>query len=90
MIDPEKLKTTLQQELESLRTTREELRLQASLARADMRAELDRLEHKFERAQEELGRIGAHSKSALTEVEGAIRTLIGELRSGYERMRGQG
>jgi hypothetical protein len=56
---------------------------------ADMRSELEQLEHKFERAQEELGRIGAHSKSALHEIERAIRTLLSELRIGYERIRGQ-
>ena len=89
MIDSEKLKTTLQRDLEALRATREELRLQASLARADLRSELERLEQKFALAQEQIGRIGAHSMAALQEIENSVRTIFSELRSGYERLRGQ-
>ena len=88
MIDTDQLKTTLQRELESLQTTREELRLQASLACADVRAELDQLEHKFERAQEEIARISAHSKTAAKQIEDSVRSLFHELRTGYERVRG--
>jgi predicted nucleic acid-binding Zn-ribbon protein len=81
------IKGTLQGELDSLRQTGEELRLQATLARADLRAECQRLETRLHLAQEELGRLSDHTKAAATEIEVRTRALIEEIKSGYERVR---
>jgi hypothetical protein len=81
------MKETLQRELESLNQTREELRLQASLARADAQKEWAHLEKQFHLAQEELARLGAHAKSATHEAGERARGMLDELKAGYERIR---
>ncbi|HKU37241.1 MAG TPA: hypothetical protein VJR89_03820 [Polyangiales bacterium] len=81
------IKSTLQRELASLQRTRDELRLQASLARADLHSEWQRLETRFGLLQEEFSRLGAHSLAAAREVEARVGTLIEELKAGYERIR---
>jgi predicted nucleic acid-binding Zn-ribbon protein len=81
------IKETLQRELESLRQTSEELKLQATLARADIRTELQRLETRRALAQEEIARLSDHTKAAAREIEQRTRTLIEEIKSGYERIR---
>ncbi len=81
-------KETLQRELESLRQTGEELKLQATLARADMRTEWQRIETRLALAQEEVTRISDHTKAAAREIEQRTRALFEEIKSGYERIRG--
>lgn len=86
-LDVEKIKQSLKQELESLQTVAEELRLKAALARADLKSELDSLESKLRRAQEDLVRTGEHVKAPLHELESAARSLFAEVRVGFERLR---
>ena len=87
MVDTKHLKVTLQRELDSLVRTRDELRVQASLARADAHKEWDRLEAGLLRVQDEIKRMGEHSKDAAHEVAIASRTLLEELKHGYERIK---
>lgn len=82
------VQATLRRELESLSRTREELRVQANLAQADMRAEWERLEKRFQHAQEECARLADHTKAAAQDIEQRTRTLIQELKASYERIRG--
>lgn len=81
------IKDTLQRELDSLCQTREELRLQATLARADLKADWQRLETRYHLLQEEVGRLGEHTKAAAHEIEQRARELIEEVKGGYERIR---
>jgi predicted nucleic acid-binding Zn-ribbon protein len=85
--DINKLKATLQSELDSLAKSAEELRLQGTLLQADARAEWDRLEHKLRAAQEEVNRVTEHAKAPLHEIESASRKLFLELKHGFERIR---
>jgi hypothetical protein len=87
MVDTKQLKATLQRELDSLVRTRDELRVQASLAKADARKEWDRLEAGLLRVQDEIKRMGEHSKDAVHEIATASRTLLEELKHGYERIK---
>jgi predicted nucleic acid-binding Zn-ribbon protein len=84
------IKEALQRELESLRQTGEELKLQATLARADLRADWQRLETRLALAQEEVTRLSDHTKSTAREIEQRTRALIEEIKSGYERIRNAG
>ena len=102
-MDTQHLKATLQRELDSLVRTRDELRVQASLAKADQlagtileleaerrsvgRKEWDRLEAGLLRAQDEIKRLGEHSKDAAHVIATASRTLLEELKHGYERIK---
>jgi predicted nucleic acid-binding Zn-ribbon protein len=81
------IKDTLQRELDSLCQTREELRLQATLARADMKADWQRLETRYHLVQEEVARLSEHTKAAAHEIEQRARELIEEVKAGYERIR---
>lgn len=87
MIDADKLRATVQREIESLRTFREEVRLQVSLAKADVRSEWARLETRFALAQEECARLQSHSKATLFEIATNLRTVIEDLKHGYAAVR---
>lgn len=86
-MDTETLKNAVLQELETLRTLREELQLKVSLGRAELRSEWERLEVKFQHAHEEWNRTQEHSQAALRDIEADLRTLLQELKRGYEGLR---
>lgn len=86
-MDTLRLRETLQSELERLARTREELRLQASLAKAETRTELNRLESVWQRVQDELRRVGEQAKAPAAELGGAARSLVEELAQGYGRIK---
>ena len=86
-MDTLRLRETLQAELERLARTREELRLQASLAKAETRTELNRLESVWQRVQDELRRLGEQAKAPAVEIGGAARSLVEELAQGYGRIK---
>jgi predicted nucleic acid-binding Zn-ribbon protein len=81
------IKETLEREVESLRATGEELRLQASLACADVRAEWNQIEMRLQLAREELARLSNQTHAAKSELEARVRSLIEEIKVGYERIR---
>ena len=85
--DINKVKAILQGELDGLVKSGEELRLQASLLKAEAREEWDRVEQKLRLAQEEVSRVGEHAKVPLHEMESAARKLFAELQSSLERIR---
>lgn len=87
MVDVKRVKATLQQELESLVRTRDELRVQAHLAKADARKELDRLEAGLLQLQNEAKRLAEHGKDAAHDIGATSRTLLDELKHGFERMK---
>ena len=87
MVDTKQIKATLQRELDSLVRTRDELRVQANLAKADARKEWDRLDAGLLRLQDELKLVGEHSKDAVHDIATASRTLLDELKHGYERFK---
>jgi hypothetical protein len=93
MIDVNTLKATLQRELDLLSQLREELRLKAHLAKADAKTELDRLETTWLRVQEEIKRVGEHSKESAQEISAEIgvsaRKLVDELKTHYSRIKSE-
>jgi hypothetical protein len=86
-LDVNQVKASLQREQDALQGIAEELRLKASLARADIKAELDRIEVKLRRAHEDILRLGEHVKAPLHELESAILQLLAEVRAGFENIR---
>ena len=86
-VDVNQIKAALQRELDALQPVAQELRLKAALARADLKSELDGLEVKLRRAQEDVRRLGEHVQGPLHELEGAARTLLKELGAGFERLK---
>jgi hypothetical protein len=73
--------------LEELRTTRDELRLQMRLGGAEVRDEWEVLEKKWERFRAKAGQIGEATGEAAEDVGGALGQVGEELRKGYKRIR---
>jgi hypothetical protein len=86
MSKPNDLKATLQRELDLLARTRDELLVQLSLAKAEAKDEWSLLEERWNLVQDELKRTGAQSQGTIKE---SVRTLLDDLKSGYERIRTQ-
>jgi len=86
-MDTLRLRETLQAELEKLARTRDELRMQAALGKAETRSELNRLESVWQRVQEELRRLGEQALAPAAEIGGAARSLVEELAQGYGRVK---
>lgn len=87
MVDVKQLKATMQRELDSLVRTRDELRVQAHLAKADARKEWDRLEGGLRRLQGELQRLAEHSKDAAHDIGTTSQALVDDLKQGFERIK---
>jgi hypothetical protein len=60
--------------------------VQLSLAKAEAKDEWSLLEERWDRVQDELKRTGAQSQGTIKE---SVRTLLDDLKSGYERIRTQ-
>jgi uncharacterized spore protein YtfJ len=86
-MNSQKPKENLQIDLDWLARTRDELRLQAQLAKAETRTELNRLEATWQRVQDEIRRLGEQAKVPAAELGGAARALLDELASGYSRIK---
>lgn len=89
MPDTKSVKEALQRELESLAKARDELQANVSLAKAEVRDELKRLGTTWELVENELKRLGEHSKESVRDMGAAARSLIDELRHGYARVKEQ-
>lgn len=86
MSKPNNLKETLQRDLDLLAKTRDELLLQLSLAKAEARDDWKSLEERWGRVQTEIKRTASDSEETVT---GAVRTLLDDLKGGYERIKTQ-
>jgi hypothetical protein len=87
MSDAKMLKHKLQRELDLVRAMREEVDLQATLARAEARTSWAHLDQRLQLAQEEIDRIDEHAARPFHAIEEDSRALIDEIKHGYERLR---
>jgi uncharacterized spore protein YtfJ len=86
-MNTQNLKDKLQTDLDWLARTRDELRVQAQLGKAETRSELNRLESTWQRVQEEIRRLGEQAMVPAVELGGAARSLLDELAQGYARIK---
>ena len=70
-----------------LERQRDELRVQAHLAKAEARDEWEELEEKWEQLKGKLRNVGEQADEASDDVKAAASLLIDELKKGYERIR---
>ena len=80
-------KQALDRDLAKLAQTRDELRVQVSLARADAHDEWKRLEQTWQKVEGEVKRAVDHTKQPTRELGGAVRELMAELKRGYARIK---
>ena len=77
----------IEEELETLRRSRDELRLQIHLAKADAKDRWEELECKFYEVERKAKYIAREAQVPLEEIRVAARQLLREIRSGYEHLR---
>lgn len=80
------LKALFSKELEDLKTLRDELRVKAHLARADLNDELDKLEAKWPAVEQAAKAFEATTLEVSTQVEKVAREALGELRKAYDEL----
>lgn len=81
------LKQVFEQDLAALRATRDELRVQLHLAKADAKDEWNRLEESWENVERELATVRDHAKGPMAEINHAAHELLNEIKQGYARLR---
>ena len=77
----------IEEELESLRRTRDELRVQVHLGKADAKDRWEQLEKKFSVAEGKVRFIAREAQEPLHDVRDAALQLLREIRSGYKHIR---
>lgn len=78
----------LSEEVESLRTLRDELRVQVHLGQAEARERWDQLEKKWQHLEARAGVLAEASRDSLDDIEEAGRLLVDEIRDGYRSLKG--
>jgi small-conductance mechanosensitive channel len=78
----DELMTRLEQE-------RDELQLKMHLAKAEARDELARLDTKMSQLRERASRVDDEARDAFDDIGDAARTLVNEIKEGFERVRKQ-
>lgn len=71
-------------ELEALGRIRDELKLKAHLAQAEVKSRLDDLERKWRLADEKVQRAKSHAKQDAATLQGEVKELITDLKQGYQ------
>ncbi len=77
----------IREEVETLRTVRDELRLQVHLASADAKTEWERLEKRWEHLEGRAKVLREASKESLDDITSAASLLVDEVKEGYRELR---
>jgi CBS domain-containing protein len=81
------LKNKIHEELNSLRQTRDELRLKIHLAKAEGKDLWEQLEHRLEEAESKLKSVAKDAEGPIQDVSDAARLLLSEIRDGYQKIK---
>ncbi len=80
-------KERIDEELASLETVRDELRLQVHLGAAEAREAWEKAEKDFEHLEGRLKVLRSASRESVGEIAATTRLLIREIHAGYDRVR---
>ena len=83
----EERKDWIHREVESLRTTRDELQVQVHLASAEARDRWEDLERSWNHLESQVKQISQAASDAADGVEQAASLLIDEIKAGYQHIR---
>jgi putative heme degradation protein len=83
----DKLKEEMQELAADLRQSRDELRVEMALAKAEIRDDWEELEKQWQRFSQQLKHAGHEAADAGEDVGGALSLLGQELKNGYARIR---
>jgi len=81
------LKNRLNEEIDTVRTMRDELRLQIHLGHAEARESWEQLEKKWQDLEARAEVLAGASRESLDDIEVAGRLLAGEIREGYRALK---
>ncbi len=82
-----KLRERLEEEMQTLRTLRDELRVKAELGRLEARDRWEELERHWNELEGKLKVAGEAAREDAGEVGEAARLLLEELRKGYQHLK---
>lgn len=88
-MNEQELRQSLERERDALLQARDELKLQLHLANLQAKEQWDQLERKWEAVSTELSKLSTHTKAPLDDINKAARSLFGEIKTGYDRVREQ-
>jgi DNA repair exonuclease SbcCD ATPase subunit len=72
---------------EKLKAQRDEMKVQAHLARAEFRDEWDEVEKKWQKAEQKLQRVQDHAIETTTEMQRSAKVVMEEIASTYQRIK---
>jgi DNA repair exonuclease SbcCD ATPase subunit len=72
---------------EKLKVQRDEMKVQAHLARAEFRDEWDEVEKKWQKAEQKLQRVQDHAIETTTEMQRSAKVVMEEIASTYQRIK---
>jgi DNA repair exonuclease SbcCD ATPase subunit len=72
---------------EKLKAQRDEMKVQAHLARAEFRDEWDEVEIKWQKAEQKLQRVQDHAIETTTEMQRSAKVVMEEIASTYQRIK---
>ena len=72
---------------EKLKTQRDEIKVQAHLARAEFRDELNEVEKKWQKAEQALSRVQDQAIETTAEMQKSAKVIMEEIASTYERIK---
>ena len=77
----------IEEEIEALKRTRDELKVQMHLAKAEAKDLWARMEHKFNEVESQVKRTTHEAQAPLRDAGDALRSLVHEVGEGYKRLR---
>lgn len=77
----------IEQELDTLRTLRDELKVRAHLGRAEVRDLWEEGEKRFRKLEAALDQKRKQAREPIEQIEEAAELLIEEIKHGYDRLR---
>ena len=72
---------------EKLKTQRDEMQVQAHLARAEFGDEWNEVEKKWQKAEQELNRVQDHAIETTAEMQHSAKIIMEEISSTYQRIK---
>ena len=72
---------------ERLKTERDDMRVQAHLARAEFRDEWEKLEQKWQKAEQAFDRLQDQAVETTAEMQRSAKVVMEEIGNAYERIR---
>ena len=81
------IRERIEDEIEGLRTIRDDLRVRLHLGQLEVRDQWEKLERTWQHVEAKTKVLRAESKESMEEVEEAARLLVDEIRQGYRNLK---